>query len=99
MYCTRCGKLLGEGSAFCQYCGARLVIPTSSTKIITRSRRDRKIAGVCAGVAEYLGLDVTLVRLVWLFCLILAGTGLLAYIIAWIVIPDEPEYAMVNKTT
>ena len=47
------------------------------------------IAGVCAGFARYFGIDVTLVRLVWLATLILAGTGLVAYIICWIVMPRE----------
>ena len=51
---------------------------------------DRKIAGVCAGFAEYFDLDVTLVRLVWLFVALMTGVGLLAYPIAWIVMPEEP---------
>jgi phage shock protein C len=62
-----------------------------------RSRRNRKIAGVCSGVAEYLALDTNLVRLVWLLCVLLGGTGLLAYIVAWIIMPQEPDYGLVNK--
>jgi phage shock protein C len=56
-----------------------------------RSRADRKIAGVCAGFAEYFDLDVTVVRVVWLIVAFFGGGGVLAYIIAWIVMPEEPE--------
>ena len=55
-----------------------------------RSRTDEKIAGVCGGFAEYLEIDVTLVRLIWLAALFLGGWGLIAYIVAWIVMPREP---------
>ena len=57
-----------------------------------RSRANRKIAGVCAGFAEYFDLDVTVVRVVWLIVALFGGGGILAYIIAWIVMPEEPEY-------
>jgi len=56
-----------------------------------RSRTDEKIAGVCGGFAEYLEIDVTLVRLIWLAALFLGGWGLIAYIVAWIVMPLESE--------
>ncbi|HXH51756.1 MAG TPA: PspC domain-containing protein [Terriglobia bacterium] len=55
-----------------------------------RSRTDEKIAGVCGGFAEYLEIDSTLVRLIWLAALFLGGWGLIAYIVAWIVMPLEP---------
>lgn len=57
-------------------------------KKLTRSR-DKKIAGVCGGLADFLGLDKSIVRIVWLLCVLLAGTGLLAYLIMWIVMPEE----------
>jgi len=63
-----------------------------ATRRLMRSRYDGKIAGVCAGVANYLDVDVTVVRLVWLiltFCP--PSVGLIAYIVAWIVMPKEPE--------
>ncbi|HEX5411966.1 MAG TPA: PspC domain-containing protein [Terriglobia bacterium] len=56
-----------------------------------RSRTNQKIAGVCGGFAEYLDVDPTLVRLIWLAALFLGGGGLIAYIVAWIVMPLEPE--------
>ncbi|NOX62706.1 MAG: PspC domain-containing protein [Chloroflexi bacterium] len=59
-------------------------------KRLYRSRKDRMIAGVCGGVGEYLGIDPTLIRLVLLLLAIWGGGGVLAYLIAWIVIPEEP---------
>jgi phage shock protein C len=59
-------------------------------KRLVRPRQGRKIAGVCIGFAEYFDVDVTVVRLVWLIGSFMTGIGLLAYPIAWIVMPDEP---------
>jgi phage shock protein PspC (stress-responsive transcriptional regulator) len=60
-------------------------------KHLMRSRYNKKIAGVCAGVAEYLDVDPTLVRIIWLALALLPFPGaILAYIIAWIVMPKEP---------
>lgn len=58
-------------------------------KKLVRPREGRKLAGVCMGVANFLGLDVTVVRLLWLLAVIFAGCGILAYIIAWVVMPEE----------
>jgi phage shock protein C len=90
MYCNYCGKLLQDDANHCAYCGKRIggVI---ARKRLVRPRAERKIAGVCAGCAEYFDLDVTLVRLVWLIAAVLTGVGLLSYPIAWIVMPEEPE--------
>jgi phage shock protein PspC (stress-responsive transcriptional regulator) len=55
-----------------------------------RSWTDRKIAGVCGGLAEYFDLDPTLLRVVWVLLVLFAGTGLLAYIVMWIVVPSAP---------
>ncbi|MBR2455751.1 MAG: PspC domain-containing protein [Bacteroidaceae bacterium] len=50
---------------------------------------NKKLAGVCGGLAEYLGLDASIVRIVWLLCVLLGGFGLLAYLIMWIVMPAQ----------
>jgi phage shock protein C len=63
----------------------------SDTKRLYRSRTDRKIAGVCGGFAAYLGIDPVIPRLVWIVFALAAGTGLLAYLICWLVVPQEPE--------
>ena len=59
-------------------------------KKLYKSNTDKKICGVCGGIAEYLNIDPTVVRLVWAVSAILAGCGLLAYIIAAIIMPDKP---------
>lgn len=61
-------------------------------KVLVRSRKGRMLAGVCAGIADYFGIDVTLVRLILaVICVFTAGAGVLAYLVAWAVIPEEGE--------
>ena len=57
-----------------------------------RKSRDRKISGVCGGVAEYFGWDPTIIRLIWAVLFLCYGTGLVAYIIAAIVMPEAEIY-------
>jgi pspC domain protein len=54
-----------------------------------KSRTDQMFAGVCGGLAEYLGVDSSMVRLAWAICVVFGGAGLLLYIIAAIIIPYE----------
>ena len=61
----------------------------SMGKKVYLSDRDKKIAGVCGGIAEYFDLDSTIVRLAWVLFAILAGTGIIAYIIAAIIMPKR----------
>jgi phage shock protein C len=64
----------------------------NGTKILVRSRKGRMVAGICAGIADYSGLDVTLVRvIVTVVSIITGGAGALAYLAAWMIIPDEGE--------
>ncbi|MBQ7817351.1 MAG: PspC domain-containing protein [Oscillospiraceae bacterium] len=58
-------------------------------KKLYRSKTDQKIAGVCAGLAEYLNIDPTIVRLIWALIAI-SGAGVLAYIVCALVIPEKP---------
>ncbi len=60
-------------------------------KKLTRSKKDRLLAGVCAGIAKYLNTDPALIRLIWVLFTLLTGilTGIIAYIIAAIIIPEE----------
>ena len=57
-------------------------------KKLTRSMTDRKLAGVCAGIAEYFGIDPTVVRIGWVVFCLLGGCGVAAYIIAAILMPE-----------
>ena len=59
-------------------------------KKLYKSNTDKKIAGVCGGIAVYFNIDATLVRLGWVVFSLLGGSGLLAYIIAAIIMPERP---------
>ena len=64
---------------------------TFKGKRLFRSKKNRMIAGVCGGIGEYSNTDPTLIRLLWaLITLFTMGTGIIAYIIAWIIIPEKP---------
>ena len=92
MFCPQCGKEYSERVNFCCHCGTALSIPVPTvTKKLTRSRKDCKIAGVCGGFAEYLEMDVTLMRILWLMLAFFGGWGVIGYFIAWIVMPEEPR--------
>ncbi len=56
-----------------------------------RSTENKMLAGVCGGMAEYFQIDVSLIRLVWILMFLAGGSGLLLYIIAWIIIPEKEE--------
>jgi phage shock protein PspC (stress-responsive transcriptional regulator) len=64
---------------------------------LVRSRTDRRIAGVCGGLAEYFDVDPTIVRVTWVILSIIAGAvvfGIVAYVIAWFIIPSAPLAAL-----
>jgi len=90
MFCPQCGKESAERVNFCCHCGAALFRSPASRRLLLRSRTNRKIAGVCAGFADYLDLDPTLIRILWVTLVVFGGCGLLGYIIAWIIMPEEP---------
>lgn len=58
-------------------------------KRLTRSTRDRMLAGVCGGIADFLGWDPTVVRIVWVVLTMLGGSGFFLYLILWLVMPQE----------
>ena len=60
-------------------------------KKLYKSNKDQKIDGVCAGIAEYFGIDTTLVRLGWALLTLAGCSGIISYIICAIIIPRKPE--------
>lgn len=91
MFCPQCGREYPQKVNFCCHCGAAMFTPVRVQKKLALSRHDKKIAGVCGGFAEYLELDPTLVRLLWLMMALFVGWGVIAYLVAWIVMPLEAE--------
>ena len=62
----------------------------NSDKRLYRARSDRKLAGVCAGIADYFGWDPTLVRVGWIVLTLMGGSGILLYLLLWLVMPETP---------
>lgn len=93
MICSACGNLMSPQARFCSNCGraagANPPIPVVSR--LVRPRMGRVFGGVCAGFAQHYGWDVDLLRIVLVVLLLVGcGTPLLAYIAAWLVMPNEP---------
>jgi phage shock protein C len=104
MFCSQCGKQVDPTSRFCAACGATVAAPPpppyGTSPIpgqLTRSRNNRVIAGVCAGFAEHYHWDVTLVRVLTALFAFFTGIGAIAYLVAWVVIPEAP-YSLPAKS-
>lgn len=67
-------------------------------KKLYRSRKDKMIAGVCGGIAEYFNIDVVWVRLIAILLLLAEGVGFILYIVAWIIVPENPSQKETKKT-
>ena len=69
------------------------------TKRLYRAEQDARLAGVCGGVGEYLGIDPVVIRLLWVVVTCFTGfvPGTVAYLIAWVVVPVEPAPAVVAQ--
>lgn len=99
MFCTRCGIEIDEKARYCSQCGHHTALGEAAASPYTSPRltldtENKKIAGVCAGFARYLGVEVLLVRIVWLALALGVGVGFIAYIVAWILMPrDHPRNA------
>lgn len=60
-------------------------------KKLYRSKSDRKLAGVCGGLAEYLNIDPTIIRVIWAITSLFALVGIIAYVVCAVIILEEPE--------
>ena len=97
MFCSQCGREINEASNFCSDCGTARH-DRAAYKRLTLSTTDSRIGGVCGGIAQYLGVDPTVTRLVWVALSIVPGGlvgGVLAYLLAWIIIPKPSVLAAV----
>jgi len=101
MFCTNCGVELREVDRYCSQCGrATGVGPRPAQKRLTLVQEGKKIAGVCAGFARYCGVDVTMMRFLWLVgTLVSGGLGIIAYLIAWLMVPKESPGAVYQPSS
>ena len=98
MTCPNCQKDIAVGSKFCYSCGAKQPETSAAApppayyarKRFARSTNDRKLAGVCAGVADYFDMDPTLIRILWALATLIPGPNILAYIVIWIAADEGP---------
>ncbi len=65
-----------------------------ATRKLYRSRSDRKLAGVCGGLAQFFNLDPTLIRVLFVVLAVLGGSGILIYLAMWIMVPNQPQGGM-----
>ena len=104
MFCTKCGTQMEETARYCVTCGKPapatdageesvpppLPSAGATRKTLSRIIEGKKIAGICAGYADYFDMDVTLMRLIWIALLLVPpNIGLIAYIVSWIVLPKR----------
>src|SRR5258708_23870137 len=95
MYCTKCGIELAERDNFCSQCAAPTgQAPPSFQRMdpLRRTTNNAKIAGVCGGFARYFDVDVTLIRVLWVVVSVwpVPFFGVIAYLVAWAVMPKDP---------
>src|SRR5437763_7411493 len=101
MFCTECGVELEPQDRYCCQCGKRTGVgspwPNRAAQQLALSTRNKKIAGVCAGFANYFDVDVTLVRIIWLILVFVPpGIGLIGYLLAWLVMPKDDSCAVTS---
>ena len=100
MFCTKCGTQVADTANFCSQCGQptplgrqqhfRQAAPQDfgPPKRLLRSLNHKMLAGICGGLAEYFDADPTVVRLLYVaFIIMSGGLGLIAYLVAWMIIP------------
>jgi phage shock protein C len=91
MFCTQCGAQIANTARFCTLCGKATAMQAPAARVrLRRIMADKKIAGVCAGFAEYFDTDLTLMRVIWVALLLIPPhIGLIAYIVSWAVLPKS----------
>ena len=69
----------------------------NTAKKLIKSSKNRKLSGVCGGLAEYFGIDATIIRLIFALCVLFIGYGIMTYIVCLIMMPSEPEQVITQQ--
>lgn len=95
--CKNCGNAMNDDARFCSVCGTPAAVHSSpyagyaTVNRLVRPRLGRMVAGVCQGLANNYGWDVTWVRVITVLLAVFGGgVGLVAYLVFWVVMPEEP---------
>jgi phage shock protein C len=102
MFCSSCGKTIDPAARFCCNCGAAFQPAAGypyARRPLMRSRSNRMVGGVCAAFAFEYGWELSMTRIVTALLIVFTGVGLIAYIAAWIIIPEEPLAPFVYPDT
>jgi phage shock protein PspC (stress-responsive transcriptional regulator) len=87
--CPYCAEEVRAEAVKCRHCGSML--STALSRTWYRSQHGKRIAGVCAGLAEEFGISVTILRLAFLLATLIGGPGIIIYLVLWVVMPYRPE--------
>jgi len=92
--CPYCAEEIRAEAIKCRYCGSLVDGRPLIARTWHRSREGKKIAGVCAGLAEEFGISVSILRLAFVLGTILGGPGIIVYLVLWVVMPYRPAPAI-----
>ena len=103
MLCVQCQREIVDESVYCAVCGARQQgNRPQDNRRLRRSTSEKRIAGVCGGLAEYFNVDVSLVRLAWVVLTIIPGAiflGVLVYLATWVLMPESKEVSVARPAS
>lgn len=96
--CPYCAEPVQDSAIKCRFCGSRLQ-SSALTREWYRSRHGKRVAGVCAGLAEEFGIPTTPLRIAFILLTLLGGPGVILYIIFWVIMPyrEEPRATLEHR--